>query len=1162
VNGLDPANPTFTRAHIPGLRLTQDGRIGVKVEERVPAFSLITPEKLTQPILRSPASAYTMSSTSWSYLNGNSNWNYLRNQFAPGDTTVLHACLWDDTPPTAQYAGSTLHDVYDIKVLVTANTTTNGTRHMRLHVTPVQIWVSNPKTAAATITQINRTGPTTSSPPTTYDASGFEPVICGDGRLLILRIFANKGSGVQWTNPNTSTPEANRADIVYSYYQGGVTADPTKWTNIIPITFAPYDTRINQTFGFAMSPFRDSEGNPIPPGDDIGGSYPWMDRKANNLFLETLGDRSKYFYFDTSTNSLATRYPFYTIPGDLSFAPMEDTGGKHQGMAFLGLWSHGKLVIVDNLNNDIDYAMGNSNQPQTRDVELFDSSTDPDPTHNKLRMGYGRATTRMPPGENGNGNIIDSPEARFTYRRHFQPLGLDDITWPITNGKHTDELGFDDYIDPDAILIVDMTGSLTFTKEPWNNQNTMHRFEYHDGWVHPDGGFHKPIRLQNGATGTKWQTPPYGVSHGPSRIEPAATGGVVGKGFWMTGNNGVSFLMPNQPPESTTSSDSPDLYAGIFVDCRHGDDHTLRRVLTFPDGTSIQLHGRRQVCYVDASGAVAHRITMPPVVSGALGDLLPYRGWAHLAVQVRNEGHMIDFCLNGMLFDRRETTNDPLFQMGPGAFTIGMLEHDGSPGMIGWVDELKVFAHTFDPETLCNHAAGTLIGLTPSYAGIWRTQFADRFPDWVHAELSGELRNRGEATFPAYACMHSYDTDHGGALDNLPPSTSSLRESMHFPEGPLYHNAPRPHSVQNRFCTNCHHASGKMGLGLGALTLNPSLTAAADPRRQPMQPAARIHGVIPAGLIDTASPPAPPTLQTTSTAGAPIDQWMLSTYSGPSTVQSATVIDPDSGRELFELQDQMTIDPAVWGLQTVHIRANLDSAQGSVTLQINNQPSIASLTPDHSLPFSLTAGTHTFSATPAGGTTTTLTFTVPSGARVLANYHDSFQHGSPASNWVYAWNANDDIGTPQDYRPIFWNPLQQHYNTRGLGNPDTTAPLAWGHLRASGGHPGRSSSQQGGHPERFVMAGYRVRTAGTYRVQNAFVRIPDAQSDGGRIVVMIHRASSVQTFYDTTFASGSPHTIPTQTITAAAGDVIYVAMGPSLTDTRDSFQWDFDIAIQ
>jgi hypothetical protein len=88
---------------------------------------------------------------------------------------------------------------------------------------------------------------------------------------------------------------------------------------------------------------------------------------------------------------------------------------KHQGISFVGPWSHGKIVLIDTLNNAMDYAVGQGDTsasggpatgPQHRLVTLFQPNSGPLGNESgKLLLGYGRATKKMPPGENDNGNL-------------------------------------------------------------------------------------------------------------------------------------------------------------------------------------------------------------------------------------------------------------------------------------------------------------------------------------------------------------------------------------------------------------------------------------------------------------------------------------------------------------------------------------------------------------------------------------------------------------------------------------------------------------------------------------------------------------------------------------------------------------------------------------
>ncbi len=1184
--GVNPVHfPYFTRPHVPGFRSTADGRIAVIVEGnstmRVPGFTLIKPEKTTTPILLNPggsptdqSSSYTMTDPGFAYLDGNSSQAYINANFTDGVKTARHACLWDADPPI-DVGGK---DVYEVDVFVTTNEPdTSGGRTFQFFVTKVKITVANPKTSTASIESIVRAGPTIAGPlfsagTTGFGGSGFEPVIAGDGGLLVLRIASDDYT---FTHPDTSITSPPGHDIVYSYYDptGIAQADPSRWTDIYPITYAPDDSRINTKFGFAKHPFRDGAGNPITSGQDLGGSYPWIDRDAKNLFFEAVRDQLRYK--QGSTWNLLSRYPQEQVPGDTWYgAEVGENSGTHQGVSFIGSWGHGKLVQLDNLLNDMDYAIGDgaaTPTPQARLVDLYQAGTYPSGVHDgKLVLGYGRTTGIMPPGENDNGNIIDSIENKLNANDAARFIRLQDVVWTMTNGRQTEEFGFDDHMDPDAFVIANMAGALT-----WNqgvSASAIHgsSLKHHTSWngVAWDPGA-DPVKLQNGATGTRWKTPAYGVVEGPGRLEPAANGGVRGKGYWMDGTIGLRFDVPLQvAAEGNPDVSDHDWYIGLFVDCRFDDDGVRRRVLTFPDGTAVFLHGRSQVLFADANGTIVNRMTLPPT-TGGLPDLLPRFGWSHLGFQVSDAGSQVDVHLNGLLYHRwtRHPDGKALFQMTAGALTLGKVAAQPEPGFAGWTDELKIFAHSVDLETACNHAAATLIGLPDTYSGTWRTDHADRYPDWVHDEISDRLRNAGETSNPRYAAFHDRSGDNTVHRGTIPAGTEWRRASVHFPEGPLYYNAPRPHSSLNTFCLTCHHTQGVDGFGLGALPVIHGLKAKNDARRQPSQPAAQVHGVIPAGLVTNTAHATP---QPTSAMTGPehVDEFMLESYAGNAQVTSITLMNGTTGDDLMELKPGAVVDPARLGTTSFGLRANLDHEQGGVYVSFNSLASInPSTVPPHIIPF-FTGGpfggagsaTHTARATGDSGVMYAVTFTLLGAAwREVANYRDDFRPGSPTDGWRYRWNLLGPVNFPANYADLHWDPSAGRYTVDGLAFP-TTNPGAFASFTPTGGHPGRGSSQTG-TADRYVLASYTTKLAGEYKIDGGALTFPGSggAANGGVVGVVTIDAGVLTVQQVHIVPAGGSVTFSMPATNFAAGVEIIVAVGPNSVDTADGFTLDYAI---
>ena len=1001
--------PVHTAPHVPSFRTSRDGRIALRILTSA-EFTLLMPEKLNAHVrLIPPATganaannSYVMSSPVYSYVDGvtagESSAKF--NSPAPGSRGGIgHFTLFDPTPtdPTAGEITNPRNvggnDVYNLYVIAGYNYESPDPNDLvktpgdpvnpgktQFFVTPVEVVVENPKTTLASIKSITRTGPPVGGPiyPTNTGSAIREVNVVGGGRLIVFRTSRSQFS---WTDPVSGVVNGPQTyEIVYSYYtpqQGSNPCDPTKWTTLIPISHAPFDSRINSKFGFAMNPFRDPAGTLIPDGSDIGGTYPWMDRDAKNLFFTVVGDTLRYRkVVGGVTTYTSSRYVQTPTAGELVDDSAEDASDT-RGICFAGLWSHGKTVMIDNLNNDMDYAIGGN--LYTRMVQLFDTSTVPLPLPNPkmndwIKLGGGRvnSTPDMPPGDNRNSTILDSLENVFNYRQYAKPITVRDVVWPLHNAKHSDDLVFDEYVDHDAFIVANMTGLATFT--PGSG------YSYQSGWNSTTSSFSNTVKLQNAATPTtdRWLVPTHGqvVNSGTSkgRLEPIATGGIHGKGFWMDGNIGLQFTVVAQPQ----SVSGRDWYAGIFVDCRNNDDTTSRMLLSFPDGSKIRLLGRSQIQYVNAAGSLVKSIVLPAPNSSAYPDMLPDTGWAHLAWQIRKGGALIEFLLNGLIYDR-STSAASLFQLTPGQLIVGKNSAVSNPGFTGWIDDFIVLAHTVDPETACNHAGGTLVGLPAGYTGPM-ADLAARYPGSTHTEISNRLQNSGETSYPSYANFYSYTKDYGAHLGNIPAGAVSLRQSIHFPEGPIYYNAPRPDSTKNSFCITCHSDQGKGGLDLMALELSSGLPANQDDRRQPSQPFRRLFGNIPAGLVQPSIAgvsPAPAALTALPASGQIIDDWIQPAFV-KATVKSFTLVDASNNVDLTPLKDGDTVSLAAYGASSYTIRANLDSAQRSVTLTFDSG---VSATPDR-IPYSinlptLSPGFHTVTATPLpGGAPVTIGFNV------------------------------------------------------------------------------------------------------------------------------------------------------------------------------------------
>jgi hypothetical protein len=1197
--------PQFKRPHIPAYRTTSDGRVGMIVEGDFARFGLIIPEKLTAPLLLetnlvatiNPATLFTPNPLiDWAPTAG---WQW------------LHTCLWDDGAwPQPQGA----RDRYEIDVVATA--TEAATSEIRMFVTRVEVLVNNPKTVNASIHSVtlmsqlsgkSLSGPINLAGATApYHGFSFEPAVAAAGRLLVVRIASND---MTWFDPAGGTPQitGQHVDIVYSWSDvPNEPVDPANWTDFFPIALAPYDPRINTTLGFALKPFRDPSGayilDPNAPAldttADIGGSYPWIDRAANNLFMETIadmlapnGDLSKQLA------ALGARYDNSVHASDqTAVSAGQEDAGVHQGICVVGKWTQGKIVQIDNLNNDMDFAIGMGDVPgnygpQHRVVALYQPGTltswaNPPaswstPAQGQLLLGYGRSTRFMPAWENDNGSIIDSLENKLNYKKHASTLAYRDVAWHLNNCKQTDELSFDDFVDPDAFILSNMTGLLVHRDPPGGGAASFAYFAHRTGWNNGTFTFDSAPRLQNAAAAppARWTVPPFGhvvgqASPPAGRVEPAAAGGVIGKGFWLDGTNGIVY--PISTPPLGQSFGAHDWYVGLFLDTREAAGPTNVRILRFPDDTELWLDARTQFHFKDAGGQTVHRVNVPAPLAGGsmLADLVPDGGWCHVGLQIREQGKQIDFHLNGMLLSRWESNVGGIFQLDSGFLTVGASA--GQPvGFRGWIDEFKVLAHAVDLETACNHAGGTLIGLKAGYSGVWETDFADRYPAWAHERISDVLRANGEVAYDEYACFYDYRQDYGVHRQSIGALTAAgqvvhLREALHFPEGPRFKNRPRPDATTNKFCLSCHYSQGAPGLDLNALAYVPT-NAPADPRRQPADSPSLIFGNIPRGLFDTTNLPASSTVA--PPGGWFVDDFLFSTFSTAATVMSVTLVDDASGTDLMDLPlsasgplpNPPVVDPAQLGALDLSLRINLNHGQDSVSVTLNGAAS--STIPRHPYPFDLPAfalnsgASNVIEIVPIGGTKVFTGFQMAAmgSTRVISDYRAQFQSSSPSEGWLYGWNANGVVTNADSFRSMTWHPASQRYTEKGLAFPELPGELDYGCFDALGGHPGKGVLQPGVTQDRFAMVGYRAKWPGQYAVVGTAVVYAPSNGIETRVMAQIGSSNALTPVISAVGTGTVVINSNTNRIRLAVGDILWVAIGPNGHADFDGFSLDYAV---
>ncbi len=667
----------LTRPAIPANRTTNDGRISVDFSSVTQVeFTLLKPEALEQPFDRSPNGYAIIGGDDVAPFNVDR--NLFHSSAFTGFASASHHTICEDTPIRTAVSGSKTNpyscaddpaaDCYDLTMI---GTNKSGYR-VELWGTPFTVKVKSPKTKFAFIESVSVGTPVRGATHTGI-SSWFEPITSGDGRLFLGR------SGFR--------------NVFYSVAAESEPAcDVTTWTDRHELTHAYHDPdmRVGGTmsgearYGIAAYPLRDGAGNLIPDNAALKLTYPWMDKAGDNIFFTSVD--ATLFYNNQGT--ISTRYPTecyvsgtgcITNPTTRRAIDKVDTPPALRGIGVVGAWTHGKVLLVDNLTNNIDYGTGWGDNKQYN-ITLYSGGG----ANSKVRIGGAGNNDHPQPSPGGPPlasvnpyvYIIDSVENLFNDVPNMVPSTIRDTVWYVNLGKVTDKVVFDEYLNPNVFIFSEWMPVLVHndTSVPASSRPNL-QMHYRDGFVSGAGqsrdgaGFGEDIWFQNSATTLGWKVPPYGwaaydrLNPKSIRAEPVAQGGVEGRGLWLPDGGSVTYSVPAQA--AGRNVDSYPWYVGLYVDPASNDSNVQRELLTFPDGSSIRIKGRATVELVSRDGSAA--------ATFALDGAPAVRKWKHLGFSVRNGGANVDFLVDGFKKGSWSAGADStrLFRMVQGVLTLG-----------------------------------------------------------------------------------------------------------------------------------------------------------------------------------------------------------------------------------------------------------------------------------------------------------------------------------------------------------------------------------------------------------------------------------------------------------------------------------------------------------
>lgn len=175
---------------------------------------------------------------------------------------------------------------------------------------------------------------------------------------------------------------------------------------------------------------------------------------------------------------------------------------------------------------------------------------------------------------------------------------------------------------------------------------------------------------------------------------------------------------------------------------------------------------------------------------------------------------------------------------------------------------------------------------------------------------------------------------------------------------------------------------------------------------------------------------------------------------------------------------------------------------------------------------------------------------------LIADYRDDFQGPTPKAGWAYKWNSGGLIGTMANYTNLLWTPSGT-YDGDGINGLPTAGPAQYVYFSALNVHPGGGTAQGAGN-DRYAIAEYTIPAAGNYSITDSSF----THTDGGGAAVEL-RVYVNNTLRSSAVIPQSGAVTPFNQVLGplAAGDKVFVAVGPSGDHSNDGSAIDFSIRL-
>ncbi len=175
------------------------------------------------------------------------------------------------------------------------------------------------------------------------------------------------------------------------------------------------------------------------------------------------------------------------------------------------------------------------------------------------------------------------------------------------------------------------------------------------------------------------------------------------------------------------------------------------------------------------------------------------------------------------------------------------------------------------------------------------------------------------------------------------------------------------------------------------------------------------------------------------------------------------------------------------------------------------------------------------------------------GLELVTNYNTAFATTTPSAGWSYLWNVSEPIGNSAGYQTLLG--VENRYDSDGSPSFPAPTDMAYGHLNATGGHPGKGTSD-GVAFDRYAIAAYTVATDGHYLVTEGQISHTGCEWTNGLITKVL---VGDHEHYSKVLNRQETATLEVDLGSLVAGEIIYVAVGPNGSDGCDTFAMDFSI---